>query len=183
MTTETRHFRVILDTCDIVNSPTEREEWPESKAPQHSIFDQRRLSTHKPLDANGRIKKPRVRAAVPAKPVKHRTPAPTESCSVCNGCGYVEKLIGELIVCSIQCKRCGGTGEQFKFITIPPKPAKPPKPPKPKPTKPSKVYSYRTLQQHMSHGDPCTLCNQSAAEHRPNRHVVKKEREGNGGNR
>lgn len=166
MTDEPRRFRVILDTCDIVRKSPEPEVWPEAKAPEHSIFDRRNLSVHKPLDANGRIMKPRTSKPASSKPVKHRTPAPTEPCEVCNGSGRIEKGTGTLIVCSISCERCGGTGEQMKFVE------------KPKPVKPPKVYAYRRYQQHMSHGDPCTLCGQMAAEHRPNREKVKKEREG-----
>jgi hypothetical protein len=46
-----------------------------------------------------------------------------------------------------------------------------------RPEKVKKVYPYRRIQEHRSQGDPCVLCNQSAAEHRPNRYELKKARE------
>jgi hypothetical protein len=161
MTTEPRRFRVILDTCDIVPTVTEREKWPESVAPSHSIFDQRHLSEHRTLDIKGRIRKPKE--SEPKKQVQHRVPAPTEPCSICNGSGRVGELHGNMIVGVNICGRCKGTGEQMKFTE-----------PKPKKTK---VYPYRRIQEHKSQGDPCALCNQSAAEHRPDRARMKKERE------
>jgi hypothetical protein len=171
MTDEPRRFRVILDTCDIVRSEPKREVWPESEAPSHSIFDQRHLSKHHSLTRDGRIRNPSKTSKDKSRNI--RTPVATEPCDVCHGEGQIYVQVSPETVAIRPCKRCGRSGEQMKFpetkITCT-KERHTPKPPK--------TYSYRRLQEHMSHGDPCTLCGQSAAEHRPNREAVKKEREG-----
>ncbi len=164
MTTEPRRFRVILNTCDIVRSEPKREVWPESEAPSHSIFDQRHLSNHQPLTLDGRIRQPSK--PTEKKVRKHRVLPEVEPCVDCNGRGQTFIQISPEMVAIRPCKTCGSTGMQEKTT----KSVKTPKSPK--------TYPYRRYQQHMSHGDPCTLCGQSAAEHRPNREAVKKEREG-----
>lgn len=165
MTTEPRRFRVIQDTCDIIRSEPKREVWPESEAPKHSVFDRRQLSNHLPLTQEGHIRKPSGPKIERVQ--KHRTLSSGEPCIDCNGRGQTFIQISPEIVAIRPCKTCGSTGMQKKSTS---KSSKTPKP--------SKTYAYRRYQQHMSHGDPCTLCGQSAAEHRPNREAVKKEREG-----
>jgi hypothetical protein len=161
-----RRFRVILDTCDIVRPEIVQEVWPEMEIPAHSIFDQRHLCKHYPLTDTGTI---RHSSKCARKVKRYRTPAPTEPCSICNGTGSVEDGYGTLFIRIKPCERCHGSGEQMKFIDLIPKPKKPAKP---------KVYPYRRIQEHKSQGDPCALCNQLAAEHRPDRARMKKEREG-----
>jgi len=157
-------YRAILDTCDIVLTEVKQEVWPEIEAPVHSIFDKRNLCKHYPLTVTGTIQHTSKRIK---KIVYHRTPAPTEPCSICKGEGQLCIQINLEMVGFIPCKRCNGTGEQFKFL----------EPPMPKPKKP-KVYPYRRIQEHKSQGDLCALCGQLAAEHRPDRARMKKEREG-----
>jgi len=165
MTTEPRRFRVIQDTCDIVRSEPTREVWSESEVPKHSIFDQRHLSKHLSLTQEDRIRKPSEPKKEEAR--KHRTLAEVEACVECKGMGQIFIQISPEIIAIRPCKACSSTGMQKKPVSKPSKKLES-----------QKIYSYRRFQQHRSQGDPCTLCGQLEAEHRPDRARMKKEREG-----